>query len=90
MPHISNFKPLFPATGLFEWSITMPVYQGILQNYENDPRDLKCIDDIIDILQYYIFEEKNRIVDEDEYSDEKIFANKKQAAKLPTDTIAVG
>ena len=82
MPHISNFKPLFPATGLFEWSITMPVYQGILQNYENDPRDLKCIDDIIDILQYYIFEEKNRIVDEDEYSDEKIFANKKQAALL--------
>ena len=60
----------------------MPVYQGILQNYENDPCDLKCIDDIIDILQYYIFEEKNRIVDEDEYSDEEIFANKKQAALL--------
>ena len=82
MPHICDFKPLFPATGLFKWSITMPVYQGILQNYENNPHDLKCIDNVIDILQYYIFEDKNRIVDEDEYSDAEIFANKKQAALL--------
>lgn len=43
---------------------------------------MKCIDNVIDILQYYIFEDKNRIVDEDEYSDAEIFANKKQAALL--------
>lgn len=82
MPYISDYKPLFPETGLFERSITTSVYKNILQNYEDNSEDLQYIEDIIEILQYYIFEGKNEIVDEDEYSDDEIFSNKKQAALL--------
>lgn len=82
MPYISDYKPLFPETGLFERSITTSVYKNILQNYEDNSEDLQYIEDIIEILQYYIFEGKNEIVDEDEYPDDEIFSNKKQAALL--------
>lgn len=64
MPYISDYKPLFPETGLFERSITTSVYKNILQNYEDNSEDLQYIEDIIEILQYYIFEGKNEIVDE--------------------------
>ena len=51
MPYISDYKPLFPETGLFERSITTSVYKNILQNYEDNSEDLQYIEDIIKILQ---------------------------------------
>ena len=54
--------------------------KNILQNYEDNSEDLQYIEDIIEILQYYIFEGKNEIVDEDEYSDDEIFSNKKSGS----------
>ena len=73
MSRSRNFKPLFPTTG----RMTLSVYQDLNNKYESNPQDLKAVNDLIDILQNYIFSVRDLIVFDD---DDEIFENKKQAA----------
>lgn len=82
MLNISDFKPLFPVEGIFDWSVTVSFYQKLLKSYEREPRDLKAIEKLIDVLQYYIFNTNDAMADEDNYSDNEIFENKRDAASV--------
>lgn len=73
MSRTRNFKPLFPTTG----RMTLSVYQDLNNKYESNPQDLKVINNIIDVLQDYIFSVRDLIAFDD---DNEIFENKKQAA----------
>lgn len=73
MSRTRNFKPLFPTTG----RMTLSVYQDLDNKYESNPQDLKVINNLIDVLQNYIFSVRDLIVFDD---DDEIFENKKQAA----------
>lgn len=73
MSRTRNFKPLFPTTG----RMTLSVYQDLNNKYESNPQDLKVINNLIDVLQDYIFSVRDLIAFDD---DNKIFENKKQAA----------
>lgn len=73
MSRTRNFKPLFPTTG----RITLSVYQDLNNKYESNPQDLKVINNLIDVLQDYIFSVRDLIAFDD---DNEIFENKKQAA----------
>ena len=82
MSNISDFKPLFPVEGIFDWSVTVSFYQKLLKNYERNPHDLKAIEKLIDVLQYYIFNTNDAMADEDNYSNNEIFENKRDAASV--------
>lgn len=73
MSRTRNFKPLFPTTG----RMTLSVYQDLNNKYESNPQDLKVINNLIDVLQDYIFSVRDLIAFDD---DNEIFENKKQAA----------
>lgn len=73
MSRTRNFKPLFPTTG----RMTLSVYQDLNNKYESSPQDLKVINNLIDVLQDYIFSVRDLIAFDD---DNEIFENKKQAA----------
>ena len=73
MSKTRNFKPLFPTTG----RMTLSVYQDLNNKYESNPQDLKVINNLIDVLQDYIFSVRDLIAFDD---DNEIFENKKQAA----------
>lgn len=73
MSRTRNFKPLFPTTG----RMTLSVYQDLNNKYESNPQDLKVINNIIDVLQDYIFSVRDLIAFD---NDNEIFENKKQAA----------
>lgn len=73
MSRTRNFKPLFPTTG----RMTLSVYQDLNNKYESNPQDLKVINNLIDVLQNYIFSVRDLIALDD---DNEIFENKKQAA----------
>lgn len=73
MARTRNFKPLFPTTG----RMTLSVYQDLNNKYESNPQDLKVINNLIDVLQDYIFSVRDLIAFDD---DNEIFENKKQAA----------
>ena len=73
MSRTRNFKPLFPTTG----RMTLSVYQDLNNKYESNPQDLKVINNLIDVLQDYIFTVRDLIAFDD---DNEIFENKKQAA----------
>lgn len=73
MSRTRNFKPLFPTTG----RMTLSVYQDLNNKYESNPQDLKVINNLIDVLQDYIFFVRDLIAFDD---DNEIFENKKQAA----------
>lgn len=73
MSRARNFKPLFPTTG----RMTLSVYQDLNNKYESNPQDLKVINNLIDVLQDYIFSVRDLIAFDD---DNEIFENKKQAA----------
>lgn len=73
MSRTRNFKPLFPTTG----RMTLSVYQDLNNKYESNPQDLKVINNLIDVLQNYIFSVRDLIAFDD---DNEIFENKKQAA----------
>ena len=73
MSRTRNFKPLFPTTG----RMTRSVYQDLNNKYESNPQDLKVINNLIDVLQDYIFSVRDLIAFDD---DNEIFENKKQAA----------
>lgn len=73
MSRTRNFKPLFPTTG----RMTLSVYQDLNNKYESNPQDLKVINNLIDVLQDYIFSVRDLIAVDD---DNEIFENKKQAA----------
>ena len=72
MSRTRNFKPLFPTTG----RMTLSVYQDLNNKYESNPQDLKVINNLIDVLQDYIFSVRDLIAFDD---DNEIFENKKQA-----------
>ncbi len=73
MSKTRNFKPLFPTTG----RMTLSVYQDLNNKYESNPQDLKVTNNLIDVLQDYIFSVRDLIAFDD---DNEIFENKKQAA----------
>lgn len=73
MSRTRNFKPLFPTTG----RMTLSVYQDLNNKYKSNPQDLKVINNLIDVLQDYIFSVRDLIAFDD---DNEIFENKKQAA----------
>ena len=73
MSRTRNFKPLFPTTG----RMTLSVYQDLNNKYESNPQDLKVINNLIDVLQDYIFSFIDLIAFDD---DNEIFEYKKQAA----------
>lgn len=73
MSRTRNFKPLFPTTG----RMTLSVYQDLNNKYESNPQDLKVINNLIDVLQDYVFSVRDLIAFDD---DNEIFENKKQAA----------
>ena len=73
MSRTRNFEPLFPTTG----RMTLSVYQDLNNKYESNPQDLKVINNLIDVLQDYIFSVRDLIAFDD---DNEIFENKKQAA----------
>ena len=73
MSKTRNFKPLFPTTG----RMTLSVYQDLNNKYESNPQDLKVINNLIDVLQDYIFSVRDLIAFDD---DNEIFENKKQSA----------
>lgn len=73
MSRTRNFKPLFPTTG----RMTLSVYQDLNNKYESNPQDLKVINNLIGVLQDYIFSVRDLIAFDD---DNEIFENKKQAA----------
>ena len=73
MSRTRNFKPLFPTTE----RMTLSVYQDLNNKYESNPQDLKVINNLIDVLQDYIFSVRDLIAFDD---DNEIFENKKQAA----------
>lgn len=73
MSKTRNFKPLFTTTG----RMTLSVYQDLNNKYESNPQDLKVINNLIDVLQDYIFSVRDLIAFDD---DNEIFENKKQAA----------
>ena len=73
MSRTRNFKPLFPTTG----RMTLSVYQDLNNKYESNPQDLKVINNLIDVLQDYIFSVRDLIAFDD---DNEIIENKKQAA----------
>lgn len=73
MSRTRNFKPLFPTNG----RMTLSVYQDLNNKYESNPQDLKVINNLIDVLQDYIFSVRDLIAFDD---DNEIFENKKQAA----------
>lgn len=57
MSRTRNFKPLFPTTG----RMTLSVYQDLNNKYESNPQDLKVINNLIDVLQDYIFSVRDLI-----------------------------
>ena len=57
--------------------MTLSVYQDLNNKYESNPQDLKVINNLIDVLQDYIFSVRDLIAFDD---DNEIFENKKQAA----------
>ena len=68
MSRTRNFKPLFPTTG----RMTLSVYQDLNNKYESNPQDLKVINNLIDVLQDYIFSVRDLIAFDD---DNEIFEN---------------
>ena len=78
MSNINDFKPLFPVVGVYDWSITISVYQQLLKNYEKKPYDLKSIEALVMALQYYIYTTNDELAGE--CSDNEIFENKRDAA----------
>lgn len=73
MSRTRNFKPLFPDIG----RITLSVYQDLSNKYESNPKSLKAINDVVDVLQNYIFSIPGSL---NAWTTEEIFENKKQAA----------
>lgn len=77
MSRTKNFRPLFPVNEGTTHRTTLPVYQDLSRKYESNPQSLKAINDVVDVLQYYIFSIRDLA---EVGTDEEIFENKKQAA----------
>lgn len=81
MSRTRNFKPFLPGTS----PITLSEYQDLNNKYESDPKDLKTINCLVDVLQNYVFSVRDLIAFDD---DDEIFENKKQAALRVMDIAA--
>ena len=77
MSRTKNFRPLFPVNKSTTHRTTLSVYQDLSRKYESNPQSLKAINDVVDVLQYYIFSIRDLA---EVGTDEEIFENKKQAA----------
>lgn len=81
MSRTRNFKPFLPGTS----PVTLSEYQDLNNKYESNPKDLRTINCLVDVLQNYVFSVRDLIAFDD---DDEIFENKKQAALRVMDIAA--